>query len=143
MLSTTSKAFFTAFIAFISTEVVSGAAQLLIADLFLQLQLAPATITACSGSLNPPNGCVTIPVVSDECTNFTGGLSFLNKEVSNVQVPDGFVCSFYEDFGCLGSQNAHNVVVLTGGNWDMASVPGIASTQDFNDLTSSFSCSPV
>ncbi|KAF8909948.1 hypothetical protein CPB85DRAFT_1435426 [Mucidula mucida] len=106
--------------------------------------LAPATITACSGSLNPANGCVTIPVVSDTCTNFTGGLSFLNKEVSNVQVPGGFVCSFYEDFGCLNSGvNGHDVAVLTGGSWTMSRVQGIAGTQDFNDKTSSFSCSPV
>ncbi|KAJ3717217.1 hypothetical protein DFJ43DRAFT_1099954 [Lentinula guzmanii] len=108
----------------------------------LTLQLAPATITACSGSLNPPNGCVTIPVVSDECMNLTGGLSFLNKEISNVVVPDGFVCSFFSDFGCLGEQNIDEVV-LTGGNWDMSDVPGIASTVNFNDLTSSFSCSPI
>ncbi|KAJ3897998.1 hypothetical protein F5879DRAFT_813243, partial [Lentinula edodes] len=87
--------------------------------------------------------CVTIPVVSDVCTDLTGGLSFLNQEISVIVVPDGFVCSFYEEFGCLGSQNAQNVVVLTGGTWNMFSVPGITGTQDFNDLTSSFSCSPI
>ncbi|KAF8825754.1 hypothetical protein HHX47_DHR6000012 [Lentinula edodes] len=125
------KSFFAAFVAFVGAQVVSGAA------------LAPATITACSGTINPPNGCVDIPVVSDDCTDLTGGLSFLNKEISNVEVPAGFVCSFYEEFGCLGSQNAHNVVVLTGGTWNMESVPGIASTQDFNDMASSFTCSPV
>ncbi|KAJ3721375.1 hypothetical protein DFJ43DRAFT_1158717 [Lentinula guzmanii] len=125
------KSFFVAFVAFVGAQVVSAAA------------LAPATITACSGAGNPPQGCVTIPVVSDDCTDLTGGLSFLNKEITVVTVPDGFVCSFYSEFGCLGSQNAHNVVVLTGGTWDMSSVPGIASTQDFNDMTSSFTCSPV
>ncbi|KAJ3859245.1 hypothetical protein EV359DRAFT_86638 [Lentinula novae-zelandiae] len=57
-------------------------------------QLVPATITACSGL--PSNGCVTIPVVSDVCTDLTGGLNFLNQEISAVVVPDGFVCSFYE-----------------------------------------------
>ncbi|KAJ3926138.1 MAG: hypothetical protein NXY57DRAFT_1065168 [Lentinula lateritia] len=123
------KAFFVAFVALVGAQVVSGAA------------LVPATITACSGL--PSNGCVTIPVVSDVCTDLTGGLSFLNQEISAVVVPDGFVCSFYEEFGCLGSQNAQNVVVLTGGTWNMFSVPGIAGTQDFNDLTSSFSCSPI
>ncbi|KAJ4469569.1 hypothetical protein J3R30DRAFT_3713787 [Lentinula aciculospora] len=125
------KAFFIAFVALFGAQTVSAAA------------LAPATITAYSGSLNPPNGCVTIPVVSDDCKDLTGGLSFLNKEISNVVVPAGFVCSFYEEFGCLGSQNAHNVVVLTGGDWSMGSVPGIASTQNFNDMTSSFTCPPV
>ncbi|KAJ3873137.1 hypothetical protein F5051DRAFT_444530 [Lentinula edodes] len=105
--------------------------------------LAPATIIACSGSLNPPNGCVTIPVVSDKCIILTGDLNFLNKNVSNVEVPDGFVCSLYEECECLGSQNAHDVVVLTGGSWNMTSVPGIAGIQDFNDMTSSLTCSPV
>ncbi|KAJ7476003.1 hypothetical protein FB451DRAFT_1557824 [Mycena latifolia] len=106
--------------------------------------LAAPTITTCSGSLNPPNGCVTIPVVSDQCINFTGGLSFLNKEVSNAEVPAGFVCTFFEDFGCLnGGVNDHDVAILTGGTWDMFNVHGIASNQNFNDLTSSISCSPV
>ncbi|KAJ6622976.1 hypothetical protein B0H10DRAFT_1944280 [Mycena sp. CBHHK59/15] len=93
---------------------------------------------------SPPSGCVIIPVVSDTCINFTGGLSFLNKEVSNVQVPGGFVCTFFEDFGCLnGGVNGHDVAVLTGGTWDMFRVQGISGTQNFNDLTSSISCSPV
>ncbi|KAF9013812.1 hypothetical protein BDZ89DRAFT_1142446 [Hymenopellis radicata] len=106
--------------------------------------LAPATVTVCSGSLNPPNGCVTVPVVSDSCVNLTGGLSFLNKEISNAQVPGGFVCTFFEDFGCLnGGQNEHDVAVLTGGSWAFSHVQGISGTQNFNDLTSSFSCSPV
>ncbi|KIK54477.1 hypothetical protein GYMLUDRAFT_63085 [Collybiopsis luxurians FD-317 M1] len=105
--------------------------------------LIPATVTACTGSINPPNGCVTIPVVSDSCINFTGGLSFLNKEVSNVQVPGGFICSFYEDFGCLGDQNSDDVVVLTGGTWSMFNVQGVKGPLNFNDLASSFTCSPI
>ncbi|KAJ7476001.1 hypothetical protein FB451DRAFT_1173932 [Mycena latifolia] len=106
--------------------------------------LAAPTITTCSGSLNPPNGCVTIPVVSDQCINFTGGLSFLNKEVSNAEVPARFVCTFFEDFGCLnGGVNDHDVAILTGGTWDMFNIHGIASNQNFNNLTSSISCSPV
>ena len=40
--------------------------------------------------------CVSIPVVSDECNNFTGGLSILNKETSSAQVPGGFICTFFE-----------------------------------------------
>ncbi|KAF8910229.1 hypothetical protein CPB85DRAFT_1305768 [Mucidula mucida] len=73
-----------------------------------------------------------------------GGLSFLNKEISNAQVPGGFVCTFFEDFGCLnGGVNDHDVAVLTGGAWKFFHVQGIAGTQSFNDLTSSFTCSPV
>ncbi|KAJ7653751.1 hypothetical protein B0H17DRAFT_1147013 [Mycena rosella] len=109
-------------------------------------QLTPATITVCSGSISPPNGCLTISVVSDSCVNLTGGLSFLNKEISWVQVPNGFVCTFYEDFGCLnGGINGHDVAlfIFTGGTWDMFNVHGIAANQNFNDLTSSITCSPI
>ncbi|KAJ7169387.1 hypothetical protein C8R43DRAFT_1156072 [Mycena crocata] len=104
--------------------------------------LAPATIQVCSGVA--PNGCVLIPVVSDSCVNLTGGLSFLNKEISGATIPGGFVCTFFEDFGCSnGGVNHHDVAVLTGGSWVMSKVQGIAGTQNFNDLTSSISCSPV
>ncbi|KAJ6576679.1 hypothetical protein DFH09DRAFT_1150004, partial [Mycena vulgaris] len=105
--------------------------------------LAAPIITVCSGSITPPNGCIPIPVVSDACVNLTGKLSCLDKEISNAQVPGGFVCTFFEDFGCLnGGVNSHDVAVLTGGTWDMFNVPGIAGTQNFNDLTSSITCSP-
>ncbi|KAJ7149415.1 hypothetical protein C8R43DRAFT_502762 [Mycena crocata] len=106
--------------------------------------LASATITVCSGAINPPSGCVTIPVVSDVCISLTGGLSFLNKEITNARVPGGFVCTFFQDFGCSnGGVNGHDVALLTGGTWDMRRVQGIAGTQNFNDATSSISCSPV
>ncbi|KAJ7576026.1 hypothetical protein C8J56DRAFT_871029 [Mycena floridula] len=105
---------------------------------------ASPTITICSGSVSPANGCVTTPVVSDSCINLTGGLSFLNKEISGASIPAGFVCTFFEDFGCLnGGVNHHDVAVLTGGTYSMFNVQGIAGTQSFNDLTSSISCSPV
>ncbi|KAJ3806628.1 hypothetical protein EV368DRAFT_50250, partial [Lentinula lateritia] len=87
--------------------------------------------------------CVAIPVVSDECIILTGDLSFLNKNISNVEVPDRFVCPFSIQWECLGCQNAHDVVALTGGSWDMTSVPGIADIQDFKDMTSLLTCSPV
>ncbi|KAJ3838763.1 hypothetical protein F5878DRAFT_709928 [Lentinula raphanica] len=120
------------FAAFVGVQTVSAAA------------LAPATINVCSGAGSPPVGCLTIPVVSDDCTNLVGGLSFLNKEVTVVEVPDGFVCTFYEAFGCFGTQGSQDAVVLTSGTWDMSFVPGIAAAQqDFNDMTSSFTCSPL
>jgi hypothetical protein len=51
---------------------------------------------------------------------------------------------FRRDFGCLnGGVNNHGVAALTGGTWDMFKVQGITGAQDFNDLTSSISCSPV
>ncbi|KAJ7122162.1 hypothetical protein C8R44DRAFT_876471 [Mycena epipterygia] len=105
--------------------------------------LAP-TITVCTGSISPRNGCVDIPVVSESCINFTGGLTFLNKEVSHAQVPGGFVCTFFEDFGCInGGDNVDDVAVLTGGTYTMFNVQGINGAQNFNDLTSSISCSPL
>ncbi|KAF7341273.1 hypothetical protein MVEN_01863300 [Mycena venus] len=105
--------------------------------------LAPrvsAAITVCTGSLNPSQGCLEIPVVSDACINFIGGLTFFNKEVSSSKIPGGFVCTFFEDFGCSTDDG---VALLTGGSWNMEEVEGLAGIENFNDLTSSISCSPV
>ncbi|KAJ7708404.1 hypothetical protein B0H16DRAFT_1746278 [Mycena metata] len=105
----------------------------------------PATIEIGSG--NCPTGGVTVPVVSDACINLIGGLSFLDKEISGAIVPGGFVCTFFQDFGCIatGTGNAptNSEVVLVGGTWHMSNVPGLSGPINFNDLTSSISCSPV
>ncbi|KAJ7255820.1 hypothetical protein B0H12DRAFT_1112963 [Mycena haematopus] len=110
-------------------------------------QDVPASIEVCTGASNPPSGCVTIPVVSDDCVNLTGGFSFLNKEISTAVVPDGFICSFFQDFGCTasgtGNAGTDSEVDLQGGTWDFFEVPGLSGTEDFNDLTSSFTCSPI
>ncbi|KAJ7448578.1 hypothetical protein FB451DRAFT_763297 [Mycena latifolia] len=106
---------------------------------------AAPTITVCT-EVDPTDGCVAIPIVSGGCIDFTvpGGLSFLNKAVSAAQVPDGFVCVFFEDAGCInGGTSNDDVAVLTSGTWNMLMVQGIAGTQSFNDLTSSISCSPL
>ncbi|PPQ97237.1 hypothetical protein CVT26_000763 [Gymnopilus dilepis] len=94
----------------------------------------------CTG---PLTGCITIPISSDDCTSFTGGLSFLNKEVTEAVIPDGFVCTFFEQFGCLSEQGGEDTVNLQGGTWSFFSVPGPAGTVDFNDLSSSFQCTVV
>ncbi|KAJ7915104.1 hypothetical protein B0H13DRAFT_413622, partial [Mycena leptocephala] len=99
-----------------------------------------ATITVCTGSLSPPQGCLDIPIVSDACINFIGGLTFFNKEVSSAKVPGGFVCTFFEDFGCSTDDG---VALLTGGSWDMKEVEGLAGIENFDDSTSSLSCSPI
>ncbi|KAJ6470427.1 hypothetical protein C8R45DRAFT_1015590 [Mycena sanguinolenta] len=108
---------------------------------------ASATIEVCSGGSNPPSGCVTVPVVSEDCVNLTGGLSFLNKEITIAVVPNGFICTFFEDFACIssgtGNSGTNSEVVLQGGTWNFFDVPGLSGTEDFNDLTSSFSCSPL
>ena len=57
------------------------------------IQDASVTIQVCS---SVGTGCVTIPVVSDDCVNLTGGLSFLNKEITTAAVPGGFICTFFQ-----------------------------------------------
>lgn len=78
-----------------SRYVISSVAAIPVIDT-IATQRASPTITVCSGSISPQNGCVTTPVVSEACINLTGGLSFLNKEISNVEVPGGFVCTFFQ-----------------------------------------------
>ncbi|KAJ7204900.1 hypothetical protein C8J57DRAFT_1259117 [Mycena rebaudengoi] len=97
------------------------------------------TATVCSGSLSPRNGCVDILIDSDQCHNLIGGLFFLNDEISNALVPPGFVCTFFDAFGCISNTNTD--VVLQGGTWDFSHVPGIAGTVNFNDRASSLTCS--
>ncbi|KAJ7272375.1 hypothetical protein C8J57DRAFT_1599579 [Mycena rebaudengoi] len=98
------------------------------------------TLTACSGSLNPRNGCVDIIINSDVCHSLTGGLSFLNNQISNAFVPAPFVCTFFDALGCISNTDT-DVVFLQGGTWDFSHVPGIAGTVNFNDRPSSFTCS--
>ncbi|KAF9001086.1 hypothetical protein BDQ17DRAFT_1426652 [Cyathus striatus] len=105
------------------------------------IQASPSIIL-CSGTINPQSGCVTIPVVSDTCTSFTGGLTFLDETVSSAQIPAGFVCTFFSAFGCESS-SPNDRVVLTGGTWSFFHVPGNTGDEDFNDEASSFSCSPI
>ncbi|KAJ6586009.1 hypothetical protein B0H19DRAFT_1250752 [Mycena capillaripes] len=106
---------------------------------------ASVTIEICSGTC--PVGGVTVPVVSDACINLTGGLSFLNKEISQAIIPGGFVCTFFQDFGCIatGTGNAptNSEVVLFSGTWALSNAPGLSGPVNFNDLTSSISCSPL
>ncbi|KAJ7266215.1 hypothetical protein C8J57DRAFT_980727, partial [Mycena rebaudengoi] len=76
--------------------------------------------------------CVMIPIVSDSCFDFVGGLTFLNREVSWVQVPSQLACTF-----------SHRVTVLTPGTWTMFDAPAAdGTTQNFNDLASSVNCFP-
>jgi hypothetical protein len=52
------------------------------------------TVTVCTDGVGV--GCVTIPSVSSTCVNLSGGLTFLNKQISTATVPGGFVCSFFQ-----------------------------------------------
>ncbi|KAF9550752.1 hypothetical protein CPC08DRAFT_715210 [Agrocybe pediades] len=127
-----------------SLVAVLGLAQLALAGPTLSARhtdLSP-NVQVCTGAVGV--GCVTIPVSSDSCINFTGGLSFLNKESTSAVIPNGFICSFFSQFGCLSSQGGADQVVLSGGTWSFFDVPGTASAVvNFNDLASSFICSPV
>ncbi|KAF8992394.1 hypothetical protein BDQ17DRAFT_1457741 [Cyathus striatus] len=97
------------------------------------------TVTFCSGSLNPPNGCAAIPIASNVCINFTGGLTFLDKTVSNGLVPSGVICTVFEQLNCESS-TVSDRVLLTAGTWDFFSVTGDSGPVNFNDLASSFVC---
>jgi hypothetical protein len=44
------------------------------------------------------------------------------------------------DFGCSTDDG---VALLTGGSWDMKEVEGLAGIENFDDSTSSLSCSPI
>ncbi|KAJ7366103.1 hypothetical protein DFH08DRAFT_1071726 [Mycena albidolilacea] len=104
-----------------------------------------ATVTVCSDGVAVR--CLLVPIVSDTCVNLTGGLSFLNKEISTAAVATGFVCTFSQDFSCTASgvvnAGTDSQVFLTGGIWHFNNVPGLSGPTNFNDLTSSFSCSPI
>ncbi|KAJ7342549.1 hypothetical protein DFH08DRAFT_782950 [Mycena albidolilacea] len=106
---------------------------------------ASATVPVCSGGGGV--GCVTISIVSDTCINLTGGLSFLNKAIVAATIPGGFICTFFQDFGCTASgvvnAGTDSQVFLGQGTWDFSRVPGLSGTTNFSRLTSSFSCSPI
>ncbi|KAJ7766272.1 hypothetical protein B0H14DRAFT_3592631 [Mycena olivaceomarginata] len=105
----------------------------------------PVTVTVCSGGVGV--GCANVPTVSDACVNLIGGLTFLNKEISTAVVPGGLVCTFFQDLGCTASgvvnAGTDSQVFLTQGTWDLREAPGLSGITNFNDLTSSFSCSPI
>ncbi|KAJ7797016.1 hypothetical protein B0H14DRAFT_2912910, partial [Mycena olivaceomarginata] len=104
----------------------------------------PVTVTVCTGGVGV--GCVAIPIVSETCVNLSNGLSFLNKQISTATVPGGFVCSFFQRFNCNASPvkgSTDSEIVLTPGTWNFFNVPGLSGSTNFNDLTSSFTCSII
>ncbi|KAJ7250281.1 hypothetical protein C8J57DRAFT_1667818 [Mycena rebaudengoi] len=97
------------------------------------------TVSVCS-DVNGVSGCATIPINSNTCVSFTGGLSFLNDEISAATIPAGFACTFFDASGCISNTDT-DVVFLQGGSWNFFAVPGIFGTVNFNDRASSFLCS--
>ncbi|KAJ6593087.1 hypothetical protein B0H19DRAFT_1055732 [Mycena capillaripes] len=108
---------------------------------------ATPTVKVCTGDVGVSGLCVDVPAVSDSCVNLTGGFTILNKEISSAVVPGGMICTFFEDFGCFasgdGNASPDGEVLLLQGTWSFFSVPGLSGPMNFNDLTSSFSCSPL
>ncbi|KAF9463383.1 hypothetical protein BDZ94DRAFT_1308895 [Collybia nuda] len=111
-------------------------------NLNTDVQLIPPFATFCTGSISPRSGCADIPVVADTCVSFTGGLTFLNDEVSSGQIPVGFACTVFDGFGCFSSTGS-DTVFLQGGTYSFFNVPGVSGPVNFNDKASSFSCSPI
>ncbi|THU83839.1 hypothetical protein K435DRAFT_784047 [Dendrothele bispora CBS 962.96] len=107
---------------------------------------ASPTITLCT-AVQFGGICVKPAVVSDTCINLTGGLTTLNEEVSSAVVPAGFICTFFDAFGCTTSDPANSdkdEVGLVGGSYpSFGSLSGINGALNFNDKSSSFSCSPL
>lgn len=50
----------------------------------------------CIDSLSDPAGCLDIQVSSGNCVDLLYGLSSWNQAISQAQIPDGFVCTFFE-----------------------------------------------
>ncbi|THU83846.1 hypothetical protein K435DRAFT_765611 [Dendrothele bispora CBS 962.96] len=107
---------------------------------------ASPTITLCTAA-QFAGICVRPAVVSESCTNLVGGLTTLNEEVSSIVVPAGFICTFFDAFGCTTSDPANSdqdEVGLVGGSYpSLKSVSGINGPLNFDDKTSSFICSPL
>ncbi|KAJ6470432.1 hypothetical protein C8R45DRAFT_1015601 [Mycena sanguinolenta] len=130
--------FFSALVAVVSTEFAVLPTSFVTAN--------PATspsIEVCTNSTAAR--CATIAVVSAACVNLTGRLGWLNKNISAAIIPDGFVCTFFQNLLCASATGTGNAsdVVLQGGSWNFSSVPGLDGMENFTDLTSSFTCSPI
>ncbi|KIJ31878.1 hypothetical protein M422DRAFT_36070 [Sphaerobolus stellatus SS14] len=106
----------------------------------------PAITTICTGNVSPPEGCVGVPVIADSCVDFVGGLTVFNKAVSGIQSPNGFVCTFFVNFGCDSTSPTEEVIITAAPAINLGTTPvsnGLGQLVNFNDQASSFSCSPV
>ncbi|KAJ7602767.1 hypothetical protein FB45DRAFT_965018 [Roridomyces roridus] len=90
---------------------------LLAASIGRSANVSPDVIV-CTDTLNSPQGCMTISVVSDACIDLNDTLSHLDKQISSALIPGGFVCTFFEDHLCFasgtGNSNTHSEVVFVG-----------------------------
>ncbi|KAJ7935814.1 hypothetical protein B0H13DRAFT_1853925 [Mycena leptocephala] len=98
-----------------------------------------ANVQVCIRDTDPPEDCIILPIVDDTCLDLTGGLDRYNDVLSWVEVPNGYICEFFEDFDC---STDNDFVPLQTGDWDLFHVQGVFGTPNFNDLTSSIACFP-
>ncbi|KAK7435118.1 hypothetical protein VKT23_019811 [Stygiomarasmius scandens] len=116
-----------------------------VADLGTRASAAAPNITLCSAP--EFNGICLFPsVVSDACVDLTGGMAVLNKELSSARIPAGFVCTFFTQSGCttITTADSRDELGLAGGSYPAFSMAiGIAGPQNFEDIPSSYSCSPL
>ncbi|KAK7022231.1 hypothetical protein R3P38DRAFT_2780292 [Favolaschia claudopus] len=110
-------------------------------------QDSSAEVKICTKDATSP-GCADVPFTSGRCINLDGGLSFFYKQISAVVVPGGHARTFYQDYECQAPSGHLNSatdgeVYLAAGTWIMNAVPSLDGTVDFNDLTSSFTCSRI
>ncbi|KAJ7678633.1 hypothetical protein B0H17DRAFT_944363, partial [Mycena rosella] len=105
---------------------------------------ASENLTLCTNN-NFVGVCLAIPIVPDGCQNFIGGFTIMNKELSSAVIPSGFICTFFEDFGCLSTgSNGQDEVALQGGSFaNFAAIPGVFAAQNFDNDASSYSCSVI
>ncbi|PPR06450.1 hypothetical protein CVT26_006464 [Gymnopilus dilepis] len=81
--------------------------------------------------------------MSDRCICLTAGLTILNNEVSSAIIPEGIQCTFFQSMACFTNRSAEaDEVGVSGSVSNFTSLTGTAG-QNFNDLTSSFVCSPA
>ncbi|PPQ67910.1 hypothetical protein CVT24_003173 [Panaeolus cyanescens] len=106
-------------------------------------QMAPTSIMICNGANYI--SCLSIPYTSPVCVNLTGGLGIFNKEISSVQVPAGFTCTFFSSFSCTTNGLNGDFAILLGGTGynTLTSVMGLSSTVNFDNKASSYLCSPL
>ncbi|KAJ7272376.1 hypothetical protein C8J57DRAFT_1318627 [Mycena rebaudengoi] len=68
-----------------------------------------------------------------------GGLSFFNDEVSSVNIPAGFHCSFFDAASYISKDTDTDAVFLHGGAYNFSD-PGSSGNVHLNDRASSFRC---
>jgi hypothetical protein len=55
-----------------------------------------ANVQVCIRDTDPPEDCIILPIVDDTCLNLDGGLDRYNDVLSWAEVPNGYICEFFE-----------------------------------------------